>query len=637
MIRNLFRKLNKENAERGSITIFLACILLPMIIAEATIFNLAGLIASKHAAIDTGKLASNSALTAYDHKLHERYGLIGVNEACADMKTSQILSENLGSNLLSYSVECTGSLSNDEIFEGQICDAMWANYEASKKLQYDSADSLEYYYDSLVAIGMKQSYDQELFYLYGDLQDILDAAYPYYSVYGYSSEEAESSLSDEESYQLALDIMGYCDSALARKNTLEYLRRDWDDELMNGNIDTTLRSVLRTYYDNETDLDDYFDNVQNIYYAMYYYTGSEGFYDYVTSGYTNPYNMDEGIALDKYLSSCSDINALKAVAESSYTTSGSPGSETDEQWKSNYNSKIMVNKGEQIIHLTMSGSDNADEDNGDYSSISPDDMGYETSTDNYSDVFTALDSQMKLMEDTTDRYSIMPEVKELILSEDSDFIVSEYATEFFGSYHRTDNYSLTGGVFGTFGLGHTPAFSDVEYITYGMQSARDNCEQFKSQIFYTQYAGHLIDHYISDTPKKVGVSTGPWSSGGVLLNVFFKDDVEALVEAQDTAGDDINEIYANWTGVRFGLSTQNRFQYYTYAHYMKLFMLMSVAESKDAVLERMKYVINTNMASIENNFSLDNTYAAVTIKAKVKAKGVFGNETSFDYNTFAMY
>ena len=82
----LFRKLNtcsdvsgagnNERSENGSITIFLSCILLPLIIAEMTIINLCALTAAKQIVNDAGKMSSNAALTDYNKTLHDMYGLI---------------------------------------------------------------------------------------------------------------------------------------------------------------------------------------------------------------------------------------------------------------------------------------------------------------------------------------------------------------------------------------------------------------------------------------------------------------------------------------------------------------------------------------------------------------------------------
>ncbi len=673
MINNLAQKLNKKRCERGSITVFLACILLPMIMAEATIFNLSALIAAKHASIDAGKLASNSALTAYDHDLHDKYGLIAFKTSNVDWMVNQVFEQNLnmysydsngcsnkgygyvgepGHSGLSYhyygetrtasvSTSYMGSLSNNEILKGQICDAMWGNYQASKKLDSCQLDDFMYYHDSIVVISKKQNYDKELYYLYGDLQDILDEVYPYtsadevHSIEEFDEEENEgedeTSIMDEEFTELAMNIIEYCNNALARKSTLESKAQDWNTAMNSCNIPVPLYTNLNQYYNIETDLDDYFDNIQNLVYAMYYYTGSDQYYNYVTSGYKRPYT-DE-ITIDEFLSASSYIDEIDNIAISRKTKGINDAS--DENWKSEYNSKIMVNKGAHN-YLTMSSSaDVSDEDNGNYNAIAPVDMGYEESKENYSDVFVALDSQMQLMLDTTEKYSVIPECKAAINSASSSYMISEYATEFFGSYRRTDDYSLTGGRFRTFGTGHTPNFSDAEYIIYGMQVARDNCEQFKSQMFYTQYAGHLIDYYIKTSPSSF--ETNKPGNSLAYLNKYYKKEVEALVDAQDDASDDIDAIYSDWSGVSVGLSSSYSYYWFSYAHYMKLFMLMAVVNSEDAVLERIKYVINTNMATIESGFSLDTSYTAMTIQAKVNVKGVIGNGTSFDYNTFAMY
>lgn len=676
MMKYLVRKLNNKRGQRGSITVFLACILLPMIMAEASIFNLSALIAAKHASIDAGKLASNSALTAYDHELHDKYGLIAFNTSRVDGIVNQVFEQNLNmycydsygcsdkgygyvgapghlgtsyqyhgeTRTASVSTSYMGSLSNKEILKGQICDAMWGNYQASAKLESAQLDDFLYYHDSLIVISKKQNYDKELLNLYGDLQDILDEVYPYSSSeYIHPSEKSEEDESeevsedvveDEKTSELANKIIEYCDNALARKNTLQLKANDWNTAMNSYELPDSLYSNLSKYYNIETDLDEYFDSIQNLKTAMYYYAGNDEYYSYVTAGYTSPYT-DE-ITIDDFICNSSYIDKLENIAISRKTIG--PTNTSDEVWKSEYNSQIMVNKGAQN-YLTMSSSAYvSDEDNGNYKAIAPDDMGYEESKDKYTDVFVAQDSQMQLMLDTTEKYSVIPECKAAISGDSSRYMISEYATEYFSSYRRTDDYSLTGGRFRSFGTGHTPYFSDVEYIIYGLQSARDNCEQFKSQMFYTQYAGHLIDYFAETTPSSYG-NGKPGGSGTSLeyLNMYFKNDLEALVDSQDSASSDIDNMYSNWSDVRVGLSSNGTNYRYTYAHYMKLFMLMSVVNSEDTVLERIKYVVNTNMATVESGFDLDKAYTAVTIQAKVNVKGVMGNGTSFDYNTFAMY
>lgn len=131
---------------RGSISVFLICIMIPMVVFEGLLIDGSKLLTAKSVASDAGSLAINAALADYNTVIKDVYGLFAVSETEAELQENvkQYFNETLnaanidpgvlnGDDLVTFlnmSAEVTASyaagsqLSNDYVLEQQILEYM---------------------------------------------------------------------------------------------------------------------------------------------------------------------------------------------------------------------------------------------------------------------------------------------------------------------------------------------------------------------------------------------------------------------------------------------------------------------------------------------------------------------------------
>lgn len=601
MKTNSYGKTRKGNADRekGSITIFLACILLPMIIAEANIINLCALLSLKQISNDAGKMASNSALTTYNKNAHDMYGLLVFEQSMVEYKTRDTFRNNLNRYSTNNIAEITvnmmpgTTIENPEIFKGQICDAMRYNYKASELI---TAEELEYFAtfpDSINAIDAKITYDKELNDLIEDCNDLKK------EIDLFSSNEEESS---EEYQELdTVRMIECCDDILTHKTTLEQKKNEWLEANNKTGISTELKnSLVKSYNEETTDIFDFNkvetlkDSLQNNFEEFYESIDDNEEYDYMCS--------KGGLYCANYETIKEDwINQHKASMTDNYTNG---------------------------TNILIDGDTS-------YKAISPSRFNY-TSNSGYSgDLDKMVTYQLDGLKETAGIYQNNSEAINAVSNKTVSYMISEYGTEFFAGFHRTDDYSLTGADFGSSKMGEPYLFTQGAYLLFGDSSAKKNERYIMNIVYYSQYISKLIKNYTA-----YDRFTGYMYPNDYAIDRYYRDDILMLEDAEEQARNDYESIILYWGAANLcylddhPCSTSR----YTYAHYMKVLMILQATTNENILLQRMRYVIEQDVSSMSGHeFSFSNAYTAVTINAKVKSQGIIGEGATFDYNTFAMY
>lgn len=134
--------LNIIHRQRGTISVFLICILLPMVVFEGILIDISKLMGARTAISGAGELAQNGALASYDKVLYEVYGLFATcsTEEELEERVKVYFQETLQDagiqateeqvkSLMAMSLEDTTfsvtavnntSLANHEVFKNQI-------------------------------------------------------------------------------------------------------------------------------------------------------------------------------------------------------------------------------------------------------------------------------------------------------------------------------------------------------------------------------------------------------------------------------------------------------------------------------------------------------------------------------------
>ena len=693
----LISETGSKARECGSITIFLACIMLPMVIGEAAIIDMCSLLSVKQITNNAGRLTSNAVLTSYNTKLRKMYGLVAFDSSSnieGDAQT--IFKENMNTEFggwwsrkqvtthgtfysncnptksRSASVQVdyvtSSSLGNGDVFKGQICDAMRYNYKATQKFDASDIDSCKYYEDSINALAARFDYDKELYNYakgYENLGNMINTVAN--AINDPTSPIAASNSSSYDTcYCCAEYIRDKCNEVLndsslsSAASVLESKKQTFNDAVNRANVNPVLRNTLNDKVTETPDVDTINGVVEQIRDDMnLYLDGTIMDLDAtrIACG-TLIYNCfdENGVILDEYKEEYYTESFRKYVY-SLNSGKGVPGQTMDipledriklqdvindfEQDEFDLEGKIireMYNNRATCNYLTM-GPGNAasdiDADNGSYSAVMPNDMDFPDSKDQVTNFTEVLDKQVEQLRKAASFYHNISACQNVLTSGGVDLLISEYATEYFSSYRRTDDMNLSGWYMSDRAAGSTVRYTDMDYIAFGLSSARDDNEQSRDMIFYTQYIGYMIEYFANPDNYNTGKTyPGTTMTVNKYIEPFWRDNWITYF-AQESAYDDLLTIY-DWESVDGNDYTPNDF---TYIHYMKLFMLISTVENESAVLERMEYVIETNVRAETGNssFDLDTTYTAATISADVNVDGVFNHNGSYKYQTFAMY
>ena len=202
-------KNGEKKRERGSISVLLMVILLPLLVLECFVIDATRLVSDKRLASDAGDLALNAVLASYNRELYNGYSLFAVDER---VDVTGVASESFnrtvnskpgvvsgGSTFLKmdaavdvYSYPAS-ALGNDDVFKGQIFAFMkYYGNQAIKKPEYlykgmDQVDSMiqviedklrcdyllyKIHSESVDVTGLTDSYDSMLRKFRGDVNNL---------------------------------------------------------------------------------------------------------------------------------------------------------------------------------------------------------------------------------------------------------------------------------------------------------------------------------------------------------------------------------------------------------------------------------------------------------------------------------
>lgn len=179
---------------KGSISVFLLCILLPMVVFEGLLIDGSKMIAAKTAAAGAGEMAMNGALADYDTVIKDVYGLFAVSSTDAELQSNiekyykeTLNAANIGEDALNDA--CTflnmtaevnadyvdgSDLSNTAVLKAQILEYMkYRGLVSVGTGLLDKFTAFSSLYKQQKVVEDKMKYDEKL----GDVQDELQAAY----------------------------------------------------------------------------------------------------------------------------------------------------------------------------------------------------------------------------------------------------------------------------------------------------------------------------------------------------------------------------------------------------------------------------------------------------------------------------
>lgn len=722
-----FKKIVSTN---GSITVFLALIMLPLVMFETTIMDLCALTASKQLTNCAGKLVANALLSDYDRQLHQEFGLMAFNKngenltkIAENIFDSNLKTEvgyggldvHLGKNSFDDSnwsyervqgdkesrlksvtispVEST-SLANKDVFKGQICDAMRYNYRATEAIKADDIDVFKYYQDSIGAIDAKVRFDNTLY----EIQDSFDGFF--------IDVETHRNLDISDYYEFWLTSEEYFENIYKFEEEYCQNRNEWKTALVQPNIKDSLRTSLQKYYDEECNLIDFdrirtmekdISDIESGNYERFlgdeewqlindYISEWKEYYEEEADNNSDEESDSEEDGSDDDIEDDSDEDSDEdseddldedSEDDSEDDSDDDSDDEDDENDEEDYD--IDVNAIGQLVALDSycrksdyyeylksifySGDDCLDLENWECDNMYYDLYGNQGASNGLilgegSKTFKNIDSQeLDYSDGMCSTYSSMPYWTELQMSqlvqtaeiynnklivdcknsinlEQSNLLISEYATEFFLSFRRYDAYNLTGRFKAYNSSERTPRCA-IEYLIFGNEDALLNCEISRDVIFFTQYAGKLMEEYSDETALKKIRTQATAYKGDKLIGKYLRENVLILKTMSQEAKNDLEKIYDS-KAVRI-CGDKGEFTF-DYMQFMKLLTLMKVVENEDIILARIKYIIETDMTAVKGStFSFDKAYTAVRIDASISVKGVFRKNDDYGYKSFASY
>lgn len=186
---------------RGSISVFLICILIPMVVFEGLLIDGTKLISAKSAASDAGQMAMNGALADYNAVIKDVYGIFAISETPDELEAN--MEKYYLETLNVANIDANGQTLEDKLKEAVTFLNLSGNVTSAKGVEGSTLDNTEvlksqmlYYakYRGIVSLSMgllqkftafssldkqqkavegKLNYDKEL----ADVQECLQEAY----------------------------------------------------------------------------------------------------------------------------------------------------------------------------------------------------------------------------------------------------------------------------------------------------------------------------------------------------------------------------------------------------------------------------------------------------------------------------
>ena len=612
--------------EKGAVTVFLSCILAVMIVFETFIIDATKVLTAKNICDDAGRLSSNTVMTHYNRKLYHGYGLFAfdVDEGQASVEADRIFRENLNqinedsdtvsplniSADVSVSYDRTSSLNNNNVFEHQIIDQMKYSYDIVRTIKSEDIEGryskLKEIYECLDA---KIEYDKELYHIFLHMQEARDMMYSEPdNIYmdtvpkmidklkcakvegeklpGLYTDFENSVTQIPEKYRNGMLVIGGYSKDLYKADKIDeiinYLQEQYDDAMKPDEDDQS--DTNDTEDDEEGEASDYRKILKLNKDKMKYL-------------FDNTYGYDQKI--DSYNRHYISIGLQNNDPKNLYFYPGEINHELKDIAPADFQNEIMGR-----FHGSLGMYD----------------------LENYLEYYeNHNEKSMEFVESLQELYSDID-------NEGDELLIAEYVTNFFTNcaYHEGSSRCEYRGVttlngnnpFGDSRLNNVKSvksLSENEYIITGKGKPGKEIYDLSLMIWATIYPEVLVEHacdyaFVAFCRAELIEKAGLYG-----LSLPFLTDFQVMIyinqyEIEQRSKILIGEFNGNEDG--YGL-------HYDYIDYMQLFTLLAIKQNKTAVLERMKTVIEANMAYSGENFSFASAYTGMKLNATVSLDTTF--------------
>ncbi len=584
------RCLKKNN---GSVTIFLALMILPMLIFFLLIIDGIRLSAAKSMASDAGDLAMDGAMADYDRMLKEAYGLYAVsNFGTFSQDINHYYLANLspqdagsGSSLLpkmSADVKCgvfsNSRLSEDVVFTSQIMDFM----------KYFSPALSESY--AYMTVGMKTQK--------ASVQVILDKCR--YDLYLYKL----ASGMVEPTANAGMQLRSYYES--------------WKTDVTMLQLPEDLRSAMQASLANSPGAVD-----------MTLITGTE----------------EEEPEADGDASAEGDGTAEGGEpAEGDGTVEGDDAAAEEDEAATQEAQKAeqLRSAAEQSLRNNVSYVNGHSFYQIPFSEIidpiSPElaPAAVRCVANDQDDYVTMLESFLTSLEAISDVYENYDLVEAMIRDGWSqECMIAEYAGWMFSSF-ISNHASLSGRAFNNGTIQSKYYYTEIEYILCGAGTMQENQDTVHCMLLNYCFLCCVMENFAVGTEKQAEAfaDAKALAAGNELQIPMLQDLCLMGISAKDacTKKADINNPE---TGVQvFKLYRGDGYQKMSYIAYIRMLLMYYVSEHKDVYLQRMRKLIEENMQyNGETDFSFEHCYTAFAMDADVTVDSILYPTQSFHYYT----
>jgi hypothetical protein len=601
---------------RGSVTVFLACIMLVVVMFEGTIIDSVKIFSGKQVASDANDLALNSVLASYDRDLKKYYGLLAIdsdtslNNVANRYFRGSINAANTGavvaggSTFLKLDGGATSdyvagsSLANTEAFKTQLME--YEKYFANST--FDDEDELTLNMEIIKpATGLIRAmleYDKKLY----QIQDMLQQAYDYYC--SGDGITAENRVNASEKLNTA---MNYADE-------LPGLWNSWNTYNSAAGIPDDISSYMAS-------------KLQSAQANMITRSRLQNVLNSINAILDDPSTADMTYdELEDRLSGDADFAYVFSLC---------------------YSAEAYVDRDLSVVDTRNALLQNANENNltynfqyengsGTYPVLAAENRFYHDLRLNYQDNIQVVDAAIEQLEQINSLFDT-DYMQGIIDARDDRFLVMEYAMEMFLSWNYCE-LNLTGE--NLYDCSANPN-SDREYIICGEATGRDNIAEVHALAMDYAYMWNIIESLCTYTDNDT-VSYQNAKKLTVVENLAtpLADDVFLIGYALKKTNSDVRLSEDSETPMSMQLYRGNgEYMCMDYADYCRLGIMITMEnEGEEVILQRMRNVIEMNMAYLgHTNFSFDNAYTMASVSSNVTVYTSFMRNISFTCTDFGGY
>ena len=586
--------------EQGSVSVFLVCILVPLVVLECFAIDYVRLASAKTLINEGVYMAVNGAMSGYNHELKKGYGLFALDDPehvgtyadlcfqeTVDPEGSGLLSGEC-SNLLPVSAKLTtkidknSSLENDEILNEQIYEFMkyYNNYGISGPDCLTAGST--YIRPMLETVKSKLAYDRKLNEVGESLQwsaNILESV-PDGDIESYFGEDAE---------RIEKEIKEAFVTAEKLYREAQELWKSWNRCIDKKRLPDSMYSYMRKRADATKNLVR-FSKISI----------SEDGIEYLLSLCQDP----KGSSSDRS-AAANELNGLLYYGDVDYHTFHVCGNVYQRIGNMPYSPK------EKVLDQTMS-------------------------TEKAAEILQEICDQ-------TDHYDEI----ESMLSEDlnEDVLLSEYVSGMFSSF-RGKPGSIAGDSYRYGVVTRSGLFAEQEYILTGGSSTEENERLIYARIFEYFYLWETMDYFAAQSSsQKEALAKAKRLTGNNVCSVPMHEDLFLLGMAAKHVNVDLlgkegmaDSTFHGTEAYCAKLFCGDGYRYISYNYMLKLFLLTDIKTERELYLSRIRQVIEKNMvASGYTGFSMRNSYtklrvcADVTVKTTFVPKRIFKTESGLSY------